>query len=427
MHRLGLTVLAGTLLLSSAAFAQDSNKLVVASFYPVDKVAGWNGLIEAFNAKYPGVEIEVQVTPQDQYLAKLLSQIAGGDAPDIVGIENSPFPQFANRNILEDLTPYLEKSPGFTLDAFFPHLIDRYTVEGKAYGIPYDAQPNALMFYNPALFQAAGVAEPTAEWTWDQMREASKQLATAGGEGAYGLCMSSSAKGNWEVFLYGGGGGYVDDVKAPSKSTLDTPESIAATQYYIDMMYTDKSVPTSESLESMGGADQGCTSLFLNGKAGMMIIGMWKAVEAPEKFRDMGVKVVMAPVKDTAKRVYPTGGTAYSILKSSKNKEMAWNFMQEFLGQAGFEAAYKEATLGAIYPPANIPAFDWYATQKIEFLDSLKPNADALAYIRFAPFMLNWSEISSNCIDPDLDFVLNGTTPVAEGLSKMAACVNGEL
>ncbi len=425
MKRIALSLLA-TLCLTTAALPQD-NKLVIASFYPVDKVSGWNGLLEAFNAKYPGVEIEVQVTPQDQYLAKLLSQIAGGDAPDIVGIENSPFPQFVNRNILEDLTPMLAATESFKAADFFPHLLDRYTVDAKVYGIPYDAQPNALMFYNPGVFEAAGVDQPTADWNWDQMRDASKKLADAGGEGSYGLCMSSSPMSNWLTFLYGGGGALVDDVKAPTKSLLDSPESIAATQYFVDMMLADKSVPTNDSLEAMGGADQGCTSLFLNGKAGMMIIGMWKAVEAPEKFRDLGIKLVMAPTKDTANRVYPTGGTAYSILKTSKNKEMAWNFLQEFLGQAGFEAAYKEATLGAIYPPANIPAFDWYAKQPIEFLDTLQPNADALAYIRFAPFLLNWGEIESNCITPDLDFVLNGSKPVGETLTAMAACINGEL
>ena len=163
----------------------------------------------------------------------------------------------------------------------------------------------------------------------------------------------------------------------------------------------------------MGGADQGCTSLFLNGKAGMMIVGMWKAVEAPERFRDLGIKAVMAPVKDTAHRVYPTGGTAYSILKTSKNKEMAWAFLQEFLGQAGFEAAYKEATLGAIYPQANIPAFEWYAKQPIKFLDTLQPNADARSDIRFAR-SCELERTHSNPTDLDLDFVLNGTKPVEE-------------
>ena len=41
--------------------------------------------------------------------------------------------------------------------------------------------------------------------------------------------------------------------------------------------------------------------------------------------------------------------------------------------------------------------------------------------------MLNWGEIESNCITPDLDFVLNGSKPVGETLTAMAACINGEL
>ena len=96
------------------------------------------------------------------------------------------------------------------------------------------------------MFQAAGVAEPTASWNWDQMRDASKKLAEAGGDGAYGLCMSSTVSSNWQTFLYGGGGALVDDVKKPIKSLLGAPESIAATQFYVDMAYTDKSMPSAE-------------------------------------------------------------------------------------------------------------------------------------------------------------------------------------
>ncbi len=50
---------------SDAGAAGKPVKLVVASFYPVDKISGWEGMVKKFNEKYPNVTIEVQVTPGD--------------------------------------------------------------------------------------------------------------------------------------------------------------------------------------------------------------------------------------------------------------------------------------------------------------------------------------------------------------------------
>ncbi len=71
----------------------------------------------------------------------------------------------------------------------------------------------------------------------------------------------------------------------------------------------------------------------------------------------------------------------------------------------GYEEAYKSAKLGAIYPPAHIPSFDWYMSQKIAFVDTIQPNKDALANITFAPYTLKWGEIETKCITPEMDLV----------------------
>ncbi|WDR01983.1 sugar ABC transporter substrate-binding protein [Devosia algicola] len=422
------SALAVAMTVAGMAQVHAQEKLVIASFYPVDKVAGWDGLVNAFKAIHPNVEIEVQVTPFDQYLQKLTSQIAGGDSPDVAAVENTPFPQFVSRNILQDLTPYLENTPNFSLSDFFPALIDRYTVEGKVYGIPYDAQPRAMLFYNPAMLEAAGVDAPTDQWDWEDMRAAALKLSDASGsEPEFGLCMASDFQDSWTYFLYGGGGALVDDSKAPKMSMIDQQPAVDATNFYLDLMYKDKVMPTVQSLEAMGDPGDGCKTLFLNGRVAMMIGGMWLAVGSPEEFKALDIKVALGPVKDTANRVYPTGGTAYTILKSSDNQDLAWEFITQFLGQAGYENAYKEANLGAIYPPAHIPSFDWYAKQDIEFIDTLKPNEEALASIRFAPFTLNWAEVSSKCIQPDIDLIVRQQAEVEPTLAKITACVDAEL
>ena len=402
-----------------------SNKLVVSSFYPVDSSAGWDATVKKFQETHPDVEIEVQVTPFDQYLAKLVTQVAGNTPPDIVAVENNPFPQFVNRGILEDLTPYLEASTGFSLESFFPRLIDRYTVDGKVYGIPYDAQPFAMLFYNPALFDEAGLDYPTDTWTWADLLAAATKLTKKDAQGnvsQYGLDVADT----WAYFLYGGGGALVDDVHQPTKSLLNTPESIEALQFYVDLMYKNEVTPGIASIEALGGNDAHAT-LFTTGKTAMYVDGFWRLVFDPQSFADIGADMALAPVKDVENRVYPTGGTAYAIMKASRNKELAWEFIQMFLGQAGYEAAYEAAPFGAIYPPAHIPSFEWYSEQKPPIVSSLEPNRRALDYVRFSPFLLSWSEISLRCIDAAIDLILRNEAPVEPTMNRIAECVNSEL
>ena len=418
-----LFVLGLGILLVVPITAQEETTLVVASFYPVDQTAGWDGLVADFEAAHPGVKIEVQVTPGDEYLPRLLTQIAGGDAPDVVGVENTPFPQFVDRGILADVTDLLASSEGFTADDFFPHLLDRYTYDGRVYGIPYDAQPFAMLYYNPALFDAAGLDYPTNDWTWDDMLAAAEALTITDDSGnveQYGI----NAGNRWDYFVYGAGGAMVDDLRNPTKSMLDAPEAVEGIQFMVDMMHEYNVYPAPQTLEALGGASR---DFFLTGKTAMFIGGFWEAVFNPQGFADLGARIVMGPVKDTSNRVYPTGGTAYTILEASDNKELAWEFITEFLGPAGYEVAYESATLGSIYPPAHIPSYEWYLQQPIEFLDTIQPNQDALEFVRFSPFALDWPEIRARCIDPDMDLILRGEVPVQETLVSISECVNSRL
>ncbi len=68
-----------------------ASTLVVASFYPVDQTAGWDGLVEQVEADHAGLTVETQVTPFNEYLPKLLTQIASDSVPDVLGVENTPF------------------------------------------------------------------------------------------------------------------------------------------------------------------------------------------------------------------------------------------------------------------------------------------------------------------------------------------------
>ena len=69
-----------------------------------------------------------------------------------------------------DLTDAEKESDLKVHDNFPAPLVDGYTVEGKLYGIPKDFDTNAV-FYNKEIFDQAGVAYPTDDWTFEDFRK----------------------------------------------------------------------------------------------------------------------------------------------------------------------------------------------------------------------------------------------------------------
>jgi multiple sugar transport system substrate-binding protein len=130
--------------------------------------------VEAFEKAYPNVKVNLvnAGTNNDEY-TKLQNAIkAGSGAPDVVQVEYQAFPQFSLTDSFVDLAQY-----------GFADFEDDYTAstwgsvtDGDAiYGLPQDSGPMAL-FYNKAVFDAAGIAVPT---TWDEYYEAAKAIHAA--------------------------------------------------------------------------------------------------------------------------------------------------------------------------------------------------------------------------------------------------------
>jgi multiple sugar transport system substrate-binding protein len=394
------------------AFAE---KLVIGSFFPVNQVSGWDGLVKEFKSTHPDVEIEVQVTAGDDYLPKLLTQIVSGTAPDIIAVENTPFPEFVDKQVLADLTPFLERTPDFSIETFFPRLLDRYTVNERIYGIPYDLQPNAMLLYSKPLFQEAGLSFPTEEWTWEDALAAALKLTKVSGNRTvqYGYDPQS----NWQYFVYSNGGAVVDDVKDPKTCRLHEQAAIDGVQWLVDLINKHKVTPSPSFIQSSGMSS---TDLLLTGRVGMSQGGFWTVVEHAEAMNRFNIGMQIAPKGLTGTRAYPTGGTAFGITRTCKNPTLAWEFLTYHLGPVGTRTSFEAAPYGAIYPPAHIPSFEWYV-QESTVIENIDANAKAAEYVIFNPFTGKWPEINTRYIQPEIDLVLRGrkdVEPTMKSISK---------
>src|ERR1041384_1128782 len=106
--------------------------------------------------KHPGLKVQVANIPYGDYQNKIITEMAGGNAPDIISVEVNNFVDMELRGVFEDLTPYAQRD-GLDLKAYYPGVLKRFNPGGVLYAIPADTAPSGLVYYNKKIFDEVGL------------------------------------------------------------------------------------------------------------------------------------------------------------------------------------------------------------------------------------------------------------------------------
>jgi raffinose/stachyose/melibiose transport system substrate-binding protein len=174
MLRLAAIAAAGLWLTASAAAAETTVKWLHLEVNP-NQVKIWEEVARDFEAKNPGVKVELQFLENEAYKAKLPSMLQSKDRPHIIyswagGVLKSQI----EAGVLEDITAPIADYK----DNLAPAAVNAFTVDGRIYGIPF-AQSQVGFFYNKELMAKAGVDGAKIK-TWDDLLDAVKKLKAAG-------------------------------------------------------------------------------------------------------------------------------------------------------------------------------------------------------------------------------------------------------
>lgn len=370
--------------------------------------------IQDWQNKNPNIKIVFEHTPYGGYDSKILTRIAGGAAPDIIATEVDYFVTFASKNVLEDLTPFVENDAEFSKNDFFPSIINRFTVNNRLYAVPRDVAPFACVFFNKELFDIGGVPYPKDDWTWNDLLQAARTLTKKDASGRitqYGFYGWA-----WQNFVYGNGGALVDHVDRPTRITLDSPEAAEGLQFYADLVNVYQVMPTPTTLSNMG---MGVDLMFASGRLAMFLSGIW---ETPG-LRNYNFKwdVAMFPKSTKGARAFGSGGSGYAILKSSKRKQEAWEVIKALTSAAG----QADLARRGLSQPSRIAV-----AEGPDFAASDSPPAnkkmlnEAVKHLVFSPFHPKWREIQDKYILPQLDLVFTGRRSAQEAMNEAAPKAN---
>ncbi|MFC5407484.1 extracellular solute-binding protein [Cohnella soli] len=128
-------------------------------------------LIEAFNRKYPNVEVKVLGLPPGQFWESFRSSSEMGLTADLVLVPDMKFSGMDNIADFVDLAPYLAD---ITAD-IYSKVMNHFSDSNELKAAPFTFSP-VFLVCNPELFARNGLPIPESEWTFNDFVEAAQKL-----------------------------------------------------------------------------------------------------------------------------------------------------------------------------------------------------------------------------------------------------------
>lgn len=290
-------------------------------------------IIEQFEKANPDIQVQLEPVGSGDYYARILTQIAAGDPPDLLQIGDDAVPMFVDKGAFVPLDAEIggQKYPLDT-SIYLPGVLKPGEWTGKQYLLPKDFSPLAV-YYNKKLFDQAGVPYPKDGWSWQDFLDTAQKLTKtdAGGKVTqWGVQLPGPWTTGFEYWVAAAGGRLISEDGKLFTGYMDAPAVQEAVQFYADLYNKAKVAPLPADMNAFGGGN----TEFENGKAAMRIFGRWPQAGLKQN-PNVDLGVVGMPVGKQRANVLFWGGFGLSEL--SKNKEAAWRFLRYYTGKEGAE------------------------------------------------------------------------------------------
>ena len=296
-----------------------------------------------------GIKTKLSVVKWEEYWTMLEAGAQGGSLPDVFWMHSNESERYMSNDMLLDLTDKIAESDKIDPENYPEDIWGLYTYDDKYFAVPKDVDTIAL-WYNKAMFDEAGLAYPTADWTWDDVTEAAKKLTKEDGS-QYGLALrNDNNQAGYYNLIYDNGGYIISDDK--TKSGWDDPKTIEAMEMLEGWIKAGVMPP----LEVM--AENGEDVLFQSGKVAMVPQGSWMvAAYRDNEYTAENCDLVELPKSaTTGRRVSLYNGLGWAAAAKGEHTEEAWKLI-EYLGSE--EAQKKQAELGVTMSAYNGTSDAW--------------------------------------------------------------------
>lgn len=319
---------------ATAADRFENKKLNIAVFEGGYGPDYWNEIVDKFEAAYPGVQVEMQISPSIGDVIR--PQIVAGNVPDFIVMNDNDSTGLIASMIKEkglmDLTDVFE-GPGLDDDTLLKDQVNDGILEtakcqpygdGKIYLAPFNSSPMGLV-YNKTLFEEMGYELPT---TWDEFFALGDQAKKDGYAlmtyaGIYPGYMESLL---WPALASATGIDNVNDISSYVEGTYSTPEAMEVLRNIAKIGTDGYLLEGTVALNHT----QSQTEMMMN-KCLFIPNGNWMENEMAEAPRADNFQFGLwtAPVLKEGDQAYVmTSVEQFSIPANAKNPELAKEFLR---------------------------------------------------------------------------------------------------
>ncbi|TDC02936.1 sugar ABC transporter substrate-binding protein [Nonomuraea longispora] len=291
-----------------------------------ESVAANKQLVEEWNKANPNIQVTYVQGSWDNVNDQLVTQFAGGTAPDVIHNDSPALAGFATDGYLLDLRDQLpaELKNDIPQSAWDTVTFDGGKGEQGVYGVPF-LQESQVIIANKKLLDAAKVRIPTADapWTWDEFSAAAKKMTEGD---TYGVAWPMKSPVNKTLNLALNFGGTFFQAAGGKTTVKVGPEEREVLQRIHDQLYTDRSADPA----ALGQGTADPLPAFYKGKFALLPAGVYLRQQVAEQAPDGFEWVTLPGPKGTTAQQGAVSQTL-SIAQDSEHPDEAMKFISFFL------------------------------------------------------------------------------------------------
>ena len=249
--------------------------------------------------------VEWTETTYSDAIACLNADIVGNDCPDIIDLSNVDLNNLAGKGALEDLTSYLEASAIANKSMFVPSVLNAYDMGGVQVTVP-------KYFYIATLLAKTSLVGEESGWTLQDV------IALADAHPEASLMHYVNKESALELCMQFAGDTFID--YTTGKCNFESPEFIQVLEF-------------ANRFEEERDYEESLPTMIQSGKILLSQVSFSQVEEYQMynlMFEDETTSIGF-PAFDGSAGVFIMGSEMYGISAKSRNKDGAWQFIENIL------------------------------------------------------------------------------------------------
>ncbi len=275
----------------------------------------WKSMIKEFELKNPGIKIQYDDAAIGEAMeTKLNTLFAAGVGPDIIGHGIISVANRVEAGHYQPISDYFSNWEG--KDDIMESVLANGTYKGEVYGLAYSTTPYVFA-YRKDMFKDAGLDPGKPPQTWNELRDHARLLTIKDGDritrAGFAFPMAAGNFVEYDVFVFGNGGKFVDDNGMP---IINTPEKAEVFEFLLSFL-DEVNIPYNNNE----------VNPFIRGNAAMTLINNVSLRPMLED-ADLKDKVAIAiPPYNKTKATF-CGCNMLFMGSGCNNRDEAWKFIE---------------------------------------------------------------------------------------------------